>query len=246
MIKLLVITSVMLLTSCATKVHGLRKTADFTYTNVRSGRLTIGGIAHSSEKWNYKKKISLANQFRTEVQEERKDIYVDSTAYLVKRIGRGLYRELLREIEEDATLSESTLTILNQNLTDRRYIAFARIESDITSKRRNTEDVKDTEGKATGDKKLTTTTYRNMDINFFVYDIRNKYLAWNGMIKQHDQNSLDYHIRKKNGLDHFFELISGSNSQSLDKKYPYPTAPSEKYILSNAFSGFAQNLPEKD
>lgn len=246
MIKLLVLVSALFMTSCATKVHGLRKTADFTYSNVVNGRLTIGGITHTTEKWDYKKKINLANQFRTDVQEQRKDIIIDSTSYLVKRMGRGLYREMLREIEEDSTLSEQSLTLLNQNLTDRRYIAFARIENDITRNSRETEDVTDTEEKATGDKKLTTTTNRDMDINFFVYDIRNKYLAWNGLIKKSGSNSLDYHIEKKNGLVQFFDLITGSKQGSLDKKYPYPKKPSERYILSRAFSGFAQNLPEKD
>ncbi|MFG1500094.1 hypothetical protein ABMA70_07765 [Halobacteriovorax sp. XZX-3] len=249
MLKFLVLLSTLLITSCATKVHGLRKTADFTYSNVQNGRLTIAGIVHTSENWDYKKQITTANQFRVELQEKRRDLVVDNAGPLIKKIGRGLYRELLREVEEDGILSENSLTILSQNVTNRRYIVFGRVESDIVENDRTETALTNSEGKETGDKSLTTTTKRSMDINFSVYDIRNKYLAWNGVIKKTDRNDLEYTIRKRNGVDQIIDLVeafSSKNAESMNKKYPFPKAPVDRDILSYAFKGFAENLPQKD
>ncbi len=250
MLKFIVLLSTLLITSCATKVHGLRKTADFTYTNVQTERLTIAGIVHTGENWDYKKQISTANQFRVELQEKRRDLLVDNASPLIKKIGRGLYREILREIEEDGILSEKSLTILGQNITKRRYLVFARIESDIIENDRTESAITNAEGKETGDRNLTTTTKRSMDINFSVYDIRNKYLAWNGIIKKSDRNDLEYTIRKRDGVDKIIDLVSAfsskKNTESMNKKYPFPKTPVDRDILAYAFRGFAENLPSKD
>lgn len=240
------ILSTILLTSCATKVHGLQKSPSFNYTNVVSGSLVIGGVAHTNSKWNNKKQISVANQFKTEIIEERRDIRVDNAGYFIKRVGLGLYRETMREIAEQGVLSDNTLTILSQTIADRRYVVFARIENDQTTNGRDEKELEDSEGKKTGERKLTTYTNRSMDINFIVYDLMSKQQSWNGIIKKQLRNDLEYTIKKDTNLKVVIDLFTGKASQSMDKKYPYPKVPSDTYVLAKAFQGFAENLPEKD
>ncbi len=247
MFKLLVIISMLFFTSCATKVHGLQKSADFNYTSVVSGKILIGGIVHTNEEWDYKKKISMANTFKTEIREERRDIRVDNAGFLVKRVGRGIYREMLREISEDGFLSDANIELLAKSVKKYRYVVFGRIENDRVQNSRNESEVLDSQGKATGRREVKALSQRDMDINFLVYDLTTKTQSWNGVIKKYAQNEHKYLLEKETNLGKIIDLFAGVKSQDdMNKKYPFPKAPTDRKILVQAFRGFAENLPEKD
>lgn len=235
-----------LFVSCATKVKGLQKSESFTFENVKNGKMIAGGVVHSIDDWKYKSKISYANKLKTEIMEEREMLKVTDAGFLAKKIGKKAYAQALKELEEDGMLSENSIINMRKKVKGRRYVVFARVESDDTSQDRRHYDETDSQGNSTGRSLVDATTNRKMDVVFSVLDLTEGNTVWNGTITKSNQNKQTYTVKKDSGLVSIIKAVKGTEERSSEEMYPFPKAPRADRILSMAFKGFAENLPEED
>lgn len=238
--------SMFLMVSCGTKVEGLSKAESFTHPNIVSGRMVVGGVVDAVEAMNAKTGLSYANSLRAQIIEERPSFKVSNASYLIKKLGRKSYNNILSELEMDGAISEASINLLATKATGVRYITFARIESNEVSNDRNEIDETDSQGNETGKKSVVTTTTRSITVNFRVLDLKEKTTAWSGLISKSDQQESKFAVKSENGLISLVKAIKGTGETEDDKKYPFPKAPGLKNVLKQAFNGFADNLPEEE
>lgn len=238
-----------LLSGCATKVKGLKKSETFTFENVKSGKIIVAGVvdATGEGKIDYKKNISLANALKNQIIEERAMFSVNSAGLVVKKLGKKNYLRMLSAIEEEGRLGQEDIMLLKKSLTGRRYVVFARVESDDVSKNRDTRTPTDSQGNVTGPEQMVTRVNRSIETAYQVYDLVEGNLAWSGNISKSTSKESNYVIKKDSGLVSLVKAIKGTEEDNdVEKNYPYPKTPSRKYVMNNSFRGFAENLPEED
>ncbi len=235
-----------LMVSCGTKVEGLSKVDSFTHANILSGRMVVGGVVDAVETINAKAGLSYANSLRAQIIEERPGFKVSNASYLIKKLGRKSYNNILSELEMDGAVSESSMNLLATKATGVRYISFARIEANEVSNDRNETSDTDSQGNETGKKSVVTTTTRSITVNFRVLDLKEKSTAWSGLISKSQQEESKFAVKSESGLISLVKAIKGTGETEDDKKYPFPKAPGLKGVLKQAFNGFADNLPEEE
>ncbi len=76
-----------------------------------------------------------------------------------------------------------------------------------------------------------------------MYDLRLNEIAWSGSISKNGMNQNEY--KRAMGLIMVIEVIKGGPETTDDRMYPYPKPPADTELLERIFSGFAENLPEK-
>ncbi len=244
--KLLCLISLLGLMSCGTKVEGLSKAESFTHPNIISGRMVVGGVVDAVETMKPKTALSYANSLRAQIIEERPAFKVSNASYLIKKLGRKNYNNILSELEMDGALSEASLAMLATKATGVRYVTLARIESNEVSNNRNEQNDTDSQGNETGKKSIVTTTTRAITVNFRVLDLKEKSTAWSGLISKSQQQQSKFAVKSESGLISLVKAIKGTEETEDDKKYPFPKAPALKDVLKQAFMGFADNLPEEE
>mgnify|MGYP003675079032 CR=1 FL=1 len=244
--KFIALISMLLLTSCGTKVEGLTKVESFTHPNILSGRMVVGGIVDAVENMKSKTALSYANSLRAQIIEERPGFKVSNASYLIKKLGRKTYTNILSELEMDGAVSEASINLMATKVSGVRYVTFARIESNEVSNDRNEQADTDSQGNETGGKSIVTTTTRSITVNFRVLDLKDKTIAWSGLISKSQQEQSKYAVKSESGLISLVKAIKGTEETGDDKKYPFPKAPALKGVLKQAFVGFADNLPEED
>jgi len=245
-VKLIALLSMFLLASCGTKVEGLSKAESFTHANILSGRMVVGGVVDAVETMSAKTGLSYANSLGAQIIEERPAFKVSNASYLVKKLGRKSYENILNELEMDGAVSEASIALMASKASGVRYVTFARIEANEVSNDRNETSDTDSQGNETGKKSVVTTTTRSITVNFRVLDLKDKTTAWSGLISKSEQEESKFAVKSESGLISLVKAIKGTGETEDDKKYPFPKAPGLKGVLKQAFNGFADNLPEQE
>ncbi len=239
--------SFLLVTGCATKIAGLKASPTFTHSAIESGKFAVGGVVSAHSTLDEGRRSSLAGLLRTAILEERKDYNVIPAGTLMNRLG-SQYAVLASEIQSAGELSEKSLQNLKNKASGIRYVAFARIENDDVSNDRNETASTDRDGKLIpGSEKVVTRAERTVSVSLHIYDLKSSEVAWGGTVTKSLSATQQFEKEKELGLVSVIKAIKGDGAnQSIDQKYPFPTAPDSQKVLARVFAGFAENLPEKD
>ena len=226
------------------RVVGLKKSADFTYDNVYTGRLAVAGFTSSVEEMPKNQKISYANMLKSEILEKQGSLSVGSTGMVQKKLGDKRYNQLMSEFEEMGTINPSLLSNLKNN-RPQRFLVFARVESNDVEQDRDENTHYDKYG--TPDyTTITSKASRSMNVGVQVYDLLKNEISWQGTLTRTMTNSNDFRKEEEGGLVKLVKAIKGTQAVDKDAKYPYPAAPKARVVLTQIFKGFAENLPEKE
>lgn len=244
--SILLVAAALSFSSCATRIQGLTKSADFTYPNVKSGKLVVGGVTSVNGDVDYRKGMSLSNALKTQIVEEREDLSVTHAGMVAKSLGKEAYASILSSIENEGSLSSAQVEMLSAKIQGRRFLVFSKIENDQTNQNRRQIDKTDSNGNATGESEMVSSTSRSVDVSFLVYDLMKKEIAWSGTVNKRDTKESKFSVKKDSGLVSLVKAIKGTEERSTEDLYPYPEAPGQQPLLVRAFRGFAENLPEED
>lgn len=236
-----------LVAGCATKIAGLKTSPSFTHASIMSGKLAIGGVASAYAPMDEGRRSSMAGILRTAILEERKDYNVIPVGSVMNQLG-SQYAVLISEIQNTGSLSDKSIQTLKNKLAGTRYVTFARIESDDVSHDRSETSSTDKDGRLIeGSEKVNTRADRTVSASLHIYDLKSGDVAWGGTVTKTLSASRQYDKERELGLVSVIKAIKGDGAgQSVDQKYPYPTAPESQKVLAKVFEGFGENLPEKD
>ncbi|MBI4042327.1 MAG: hypothetical protein HY391_02515 [Deltaproteobacteria bacterium] len=230
------------LSSCATKVLGLKQSSNFTYSAIMDGKIVVGGVTSALGPLEEGKSVSLANLLRTSILEERKSFSVGSVGGVMNRLGSPLYLQISNEFRMNAELSDESQKRLSKVFSDYRFVVFARIEEDEVTQNRREESTTNDKGETL--EKVIATSTRTITALLTVYDLRLNEIAWSGSISKNGMNQNEY--KKAMGLIMVIEVIKGGPETTDDRMYPYPKPPADTELLERIFEGFAENLPKKE
>ena len=236
------------LAGCATKVTGLKQSESFQYQNVLNGKIAVGGVVSAIDELKTKQQMTYGNILKRQILEERKDFNVASPGLVRRKVGKTAYKNMLVELQDNGSLSPNTIANLKEKVPGKRYIVFARIESNDTDKNRQQIEKTDKEGNGTGAYRITTSARRTIIAQMQIVDLLEKNLAWSGSVTKTLSNASNFDKRRESGIVSLVKAIKGDgeNADKLDKMYPYPALPKTKAVLAKVFNGFAENLPEED
>lgn len=242
-----VITFCIFLTSCATKVTGLQQSDEFTFNNIKQGRLVIGGVASATEDLSSKTSLSYANLMRTHILEEKKGLTVVPAGSVLKKLGKKAYADLLEDYSLTGNIGEKSIALLLQKAKIGRFVAFAKIESNDETTMHDENPAKDSQGnEIAGRTDVTATASRTINVAIQVVDLAKSNVAWSGSISKSMQKSKNYTKKDESGLITLVKAVKGTKDDGADKMFPAPKAPSTKEVLAQVFEGFASNLPDEE
>jgi len=231
----------LLLSGCATRVVGLRKSESFNFQNVKTGRMAIGGVASVVEPLKPRMRSTYGNLLKTQMIEERKTIPVLSVGSFQKKIGSDQYSQLMNEYEELGTINTTWIKKIKAKYKRGRFVVFALIESNDIDFARDSRSGYDDSSREYVEAKAS----RTISASLQVLDLQAEEVAWSGSITKTVANTNNYRKKKEMGLISLVKAIKG-DERSEDEKYPFPDAPKTKEVLARLFSGFSENLPETD
>ncbi|NRA62946.1 MAG: hypothetical protein HRU19_00600 [Pseudobacteriovorax sp.] len=183
----------------------------------------------------------------TEIRDERKDIKVHG------KDDRLNSRAILKQIRSTNELSQEAINSLPGDV--KPYVVYASIISDDTQSS-NSENKNDKD-QITG---YVYSTERLMTVAFRVYDLKSKKMVWSGDVNKRLSKSKTYspaeyermQETKKdsetiNMVGSIAKAISGKsdNKDIVKVRSFYPKAPSQRKVLKELFSDFADALPKK-
>ena len=240
-----ILSTPLLLTGCVTNVAGLVKSKDFTYSNVTSGRITIGGVVDVNKPLDTGEANSLAQLLKTAIIEERPNLRTLPTTMLKSELGGEKYNQILESNQKEGEVGPQVLKLL-KGYSRSRYVVFALMDQNDVDKNRQERIVTDDKGNDTGRSKITTTAERRVAVQFRVVDTSTGTISWSGSINKTERNAQEFQKREKGALVAMIEAASGSeDNRSADERYPYPEPPKLRLVLAKVFEGFAENLPEE-
>lgn len=242
---LLLLSSMYFLQNCATKVDGLVISDDFKHPQIKSGSIVAAGVVDAS-KATTKDSVNYSQIMGSNFREERKYYPIKDSFTVVNAIGDAEYQKLLKKYRTGG-LDQTWLTKLEAKLSPARFISFARIDSNITSKSEretNSREEKDAKGnKRIIPGKIIKMHKRTMSVTLHIYDLKKKNIAFSGQVTKDKENQNSY---EKNLVNAAVSVINTFQGKSSDSQYPSPQAPSSRELLNEIFEGFAENLPEED
>jgi hypothetical protein len=231
---------------CTTKVDGLMVSKAMTYDALVERQIIAAGVVNASGAIDIGDSNSLAQQMRNMVTEERKGLQVMDVSAVSSKLGQAKYKDLLKNYQKNAGLSQQQMTDLQKALGRATFIALARVDrNDLTKTSSETSgnEYKDEKGrKQYKPGEVVRTHRRTMGVTMHIYDLKNKELAFTGTVTKSEDNVSRY---EKNLISGVVSIINASKGDGRDDGYPYPRAPSEASVMGPVFKGFAQNFPKK-
>lgn len=246
--SLFVLSSVAVLSGCATKIAGLKQSPTFTHQAITSGKIAVGGVVSATAILDEGRSTTYSNLMRTQLLEERKDYNVAPVGVLVNKVGRAGYQALAAEMQSTGTLSDASVALLKRKMPDTRYVAFARIEHDEVNHNRNESSQTDKNGQVVpGSERVTASSERQVSASLHIYDLKAGDVAFTGTVSKSASDSRSYEKEKDLALVSVIKAIKGDETtHGEDQKYPFPPAPDTTKVLAKIFAGFGENLPEKN
>ena len=241
----LIIFTLFLSVSCTTKVDGLYVADEFKPSQIKSGELAVGGVISPSSP-DVQQSLVFSEIMRAKFSEEREYIPLKASNFVVANYGTEHYEALLSSYSQ-TSLTEKDIGELASKLEGVRFVSFARIDNNNTSKLSSetvAKEYKDSKGKVKREPgKITKTHQRKVSATLHIYDLTTRKLAFTGKITKTMENSNTY---EKNAFSGVVSLVNAVRGKSNEGNYPTPEAPSIQDLLGEIFEGFAENFPEPE
>jgi hypothetical protein len=248
--KLLVLSSLLTAltfsVSCTTKVEGLYIKDDFKAPAVKSGKILTGGVVAEPGKFSLQKSNDYSNVMLAAFKDERKYIPLIPYSRFFNGVGEAQFTKIMQQYSK-ADLDEKTLSEVVAALKGVRYLALAKVDSNITTTGESETDAKEYKNEK-GEKvrqpgKVTKTHTREIAATLHIYDLKAKAVAFTGQVKKSRENRAEY---EKNIVKSVVSIVNAVKGKDRSATYPTPPAPADRDVLRDVFEGFAENLPKKD
>jgi len=227
--------------SCTTHIDNLQVDPSFTYQAVNSGKMAVGGVVSMVNPLKEDVRIRYGNLLRQSILAQREQFKVLFSGFVANKIGKNNYIKLINEYRGTGVLADNHLGTLKSKVNGVRYLLFAMVENDMVDKYRS-----DTKDKKSGDTTITTTTSRQVSCSLQIYDLTQSKIVWSGTVDKKYSNSNEFKKEKKDGLIDLVEAIGKAANNQKQEEYAFPSPPALEKVLKRAFSGFAENFPEKE
>lgn len=232
-------------TGCASKVDGLIVSENFTASTLKSEAIVTGGVVDVKAPLNRADSNQYSALMLSEIKDERKYVKVKSVETLIQAIGENAYNDLLNKYRSSG-LDAAALESIAGKLPDVRFIALAKIESDLTEKgesRKAASESKDDKGKVTKSPESVTKTHKRTILSsMHIYDLKKKDVAFSGQVTKFKEASRSYTV---NAIGNVLSVVNAVQGKSDESTYPTPEAPNAREVLANVFEGFAENFPKE-
>ena len=232
-----------LFTGCATKALGVKADSSFTFSAITDGKMAVGGVVSLSTS-NDGDETSFANLLRTQLLEYREKYTVNPAGAVANKVGNDEYKKILDNYRNNGVLSDAEIKTIGSKLQGTRYVIFARIESDDTTRNRSENLTKDKNGKVVS-RKINAETKRDVMASFNVYDLNKGVPAWSGTMKTSDKKSKSYDVSGVDTIIDIVNVVKNGQAKSASDKYPFPEPAPINDLLADIFKGFAKELPKK-
>ena len=169
----------LLLCSCGTK-HSISdniiyKDDNFSYNNLMSNGLVIGGIASQDINFTINERIQYSSLLSSILIDELKDVHIINTSQLMGKIGKENYLSIMKEFDVEQMLLEEAMRFIGESMPEVEYIVLVYIENENISNESSTEY---DEGKYVT---VYKTTY-SLSAEFQIYDLFQEQMVWNNVI----------------------------------------------------------------
>lgn len=239
--------SIVLLSACATKVVGLKQSPTFTGQSLTTEGIAILGVTSLKSTLSESEKNELANELKAQLIEKQPGIRTILPYGNVRMsIGEKKHELIMKDFTAMGVIKDEHKVLIQKAQLPVRYYALVIIESDDIEKSRSDYRDKDSYGIVQVEStKVIASIKRNVVANYQIFDAKTGEQAWGGIIEKTKNEHREYTKDKDPGLVQLVKAIKGkSDEQDPDKLYPYPEAPSLRNVMSVSFAGFAQSLPK--
>ena len=242
-LKGIAIVSFVVFSACATKVVGLQSDPSFTYKEVVEKRMAVGGVIHTFSVLNNHERLLYSDIIRSRFSEQRPGYFVYSIGVIVERLGKESYSAMIEEYRTLGTVSDKWLSTIAEFTDGFGYVIFARIIEDSTKSERTRSDNYDDEKKRLLGYTITAERKRTMTVAVDIYSLKTKTEVWGGTVTKSASESKSYKHDTRNAASTVIEVL-GSIMKPEERRFPYPSMPTQAQVLRSIFSGFGENLPE--
>ncbi len=232
--------------ACATKIDGLYVSDSFKAAEIKGGPMVTGGVTDVRSGYRRTDSNTYSALLLAEIKDERAYINVKPVETLIQALGEETYDATLQTYTSSG-LDEAALSKIASKLPGIRFVALAKVESNVTEKssaHQAASETKDDKGKVTRNPETTTKKHsRTILATMHVYDLQKKNVAFSGQVTKSKEASQTYTVTS---IGNVLSVVNTLNGKDDDATYPTPKAPETREVLSNVFEGFAENFPKAD
>jgi hypothetical protein len=250
---LLLSLSLLLAAGCATRVDGLYISENFKPATLKSETMITGGVVDVSvdqssgraAPYNRLQSNSYSALMLSEFKDERAELRLKPVDTLIQALGGKSYDQLIEKYTHSG-LDAADLARIAAKVPKGRFLALAKIESNLTEKDATHQDkyeTKDDKGRVTKYPESWTKTHkRTLVVSLHIYDLASQDVAFTGQVTQSRENSRTYTV---NDVGRVISVVKAIQGKDPDANYPTPDAPETRQVLMDVMAGFAENFPEE-
>lgn len=251
------LTAIILLAGCATKVEHLYVDPAFTHSALVAGKLGIAAIVARGGSLSEQDRSVFGEMLRAAIENERKRLKVSGPGETADLLGAEKYQQLLSFYAKSAMLDSQWLAELKEYIKNKKYLLFAMITQDAISRTSHTrtDKIRDAKGKVIGSKDfLVRETSIELRVNTSIYDLTTGQLPWSSTISSEESNKFETPIVPEEkpellgvvldvAIDVLLEKYGSQPAGSGKAPNPFPMPPSRSELLKNIFAAIGKNLP---
>ncbi len=244
----LTVISGIFLAACSTKVpvEGLYQSNNFTYPSIHHEHIGVGGVTSSVTNTSPATANTYAASIRNSVIHKYPGLDIMPAGQMASALGRTHYNQMMQAYTSNGVIDEKYLSEMKQHIRGMRYVIFGRIVQDSVGNHRNTYS-----------DRIDFSTNRTMRVEYKIYDLNDKQIAWSGTVRQsaHADNSYPLPKMPNNNddpnkpHDSRDDLVRQSLNLAatafIQGNHDYPVAPSAYGVFRKTSNGFASRLPVK-
>jgi hypothetical protein len=225
----------LLLCSCTIRMSNLYVDDSFSFSNLKEGKLIVGGIYSKNGNWNSKQLAEYSNVVRNTLSRKRHELTIVGAEKIIENLGESEFNSIAQMFSDGKRLEKNSLIKLGLASNGFKYILFAIILRD---------DIQHKQSKETEEKNGNKSHYNVYETNrktlFYseIYDLTLVMLVWSGEIeKKYTTTNRTPHDHSKGILKYIFNELF---EDAVFGQYPQP-ASTEK-MIKRAFRVVAENL----
>ena len=232
--------------NCKATLRGVYAHESFTYLNIVKNRFLVGDVVFN-DSLNFTGDSNRYVRILKERISEEKFKVLPSGLYK-KKINQKIRKQIKENLQLGLGLEKKNLEVIKRELTQVKYLVFAIVDFDETTRQRKPT-FKEGSKRTTG---YDSISLRKMEASLKVYDTQQGVLVYSGSTGNTERNSATYDKKEEvggllGGIAAVVKASKGLNQvDDPDLLYPYPDYPTRDHVLQRVFSVFADSLPEED
>ena len=248
---LALVTAIVLLAGCATKVEQIHIDPAFTHSALVAGKLGIAAIVARGGSLSEQDRSVFGEMLRAAIESERKRLKVSGPGETANLLGAEKYEQLLSFYTKSAMLDSQWLAELKEYIKNKKYLLFAIITQDEISRTSHTrtDEIRDAKGKVVKSKNyLVRETSRVLHVITSIYDLTTGQFPWSSSISSEESNKFENLIvpEQEQKNPDFKEVVMDilmATSETSTGAETFPQPPSRFELLKNIFLAIGENLP---